>query len=611
VHYDWQNVARYPLDIMLLCRYTPAPLLRTGCGGDGMGKQQRIASTDDWQQLQLRVQFPEQRTYELIRPVVLFSHSPAERARQTGAPERTLYRQAARFEREGMASLFGPAKVEKHRTLPEKIRRHIVALKAEHPAFTPHEIARICQIRFDHRPSPHTIKRILAETQPVLRTTRRFLLYHEIADPADRRLAVIRLHSEGWAVKSIATYLETGRETVYRTLRRWVEEGVAGLDDKSHARTGVRKVDLKAIATVKELQENPRLGEFRVHAKLRQLGISLSPRTCGRILAHNRAVYGLTAPVSPPGAPIPFPFAAQHRHEYWTVDLRYIDNDHFGDKIYCISILENYSRAILASALSRRQDLSAYLIVFYAAVRQHGSPAVLVSDSGGIFASAKQAKTIYKALGIRKEEIARRQPWQSLIEANFGVQARMADWDFAKATTWEELLAVHDRWVADFNYQVHWAHRHREDGRHTPRDVLGWVSGREWSPAELHRVFYTTRFGRTLDKAGYVRFRHWRLYGEQGLPVKRVAVWLYREHLTVAFVDEPLAEYRVIYQPDRRRPKTVNEAQIFETPFRSPQLPLWEASGAEWLKVLRQPEYAPRRRRQVAIQPALFALEGG
>src|SRR5262245_57138246 len=44
---------------------------------------------------------PEQRTYELIRPVVLFAHSPAERARVTGMPRSTLYRQAAAFRKRG------------------------------------------------------------------------------------------------------------------------------------------------------------------------------------------------------------------------------------------------------------------------------------------------------------------------------------------------------------------------------------------------------------------------------------------------------------------------------------------------------------------------------
>src|SRR4051794_13550857 len=111
----------------------------------------------------------------------------------------------------------------------------------------------------------------------------------------------------------------------------------------------------------------------------------------------------------------------------------------------------------------------------------------------------------------------------------------MADWHFAQATTWPELLTLHDQWVADYNYQIHWAHREREDERHSPAEVLGWIHGRHYTPEELHRIFYATRFGRVLNRAGYVRFRHWRLYGERGLAGDAVAVWLYGEHLTIAF----------------------------------------------------------------------------
>src|SRR5215211_7179641 len=48
--------------------------------------------------------------------------------------------------------------------------------------------------------------------------------YHAIADPTQRRLAVVRLHVEGWNAKSIAAYLETSRQTVHTTLKRWAEE---------------------------------------------------------------------------------------------------------------------------------------------------------------------------------------------------------------------------------------------------------------------------------------------------------------------------------------------------------------------------------------------------
>lgn len=153
-----------------------------------MGTRQRIEATDDWQQLTLLVGSAEQRTYELIRPVVLFGHSPAERARLTGTPQRTLYRQAARFEREGMASLFGPPKVERHRTLPDEIQRAILVLKAEHPAFHDHEIATICGVRFGRRPSHNTVRRILAEDPLPILVGRRFPLYHQIADPSHRAM---------------------------------------------------------------------------------------------------------------------------------------------------------------------------------------------------------------------------------------------------------------------------------------------------------------------------------------------------------------------------------------------------------------------------------------
>jgi transposase len=168
-----------------------------------------------------------------------------------------------------MASLFGPPKVERHRTLPEDIQQAILILKAEHPAFHDHEIAKICSVQFGRRPSHNTVRRILAEDPLPILVGRRFSPYHEIADPATRRHAVLTLHGEGWSVTSIAAYLQVTRHTVHDTLKRWIAEGLAGMADKSHARTdGVRKVDLPAIAAIWRLQENPELGAFRMHAAL-------------------------------------------------------------------------------------------------------------------------------------------------------------------------------------------------------------------------------------------------------------------------------------------------------------------------------------------------------
>jgi hypothetical protein len=47
------------------------------------------------------------------------------------------------------------------------------------------------------------------------------------------------------------------------------------------------------MLAIRALQENPELGECHIHQALKQVGIDLSPRTCGRILALNRKLYGL------------------------------------------------------------------------------------------------------------------------------------------------------------------------------------------------------------------------------------------------------------------------------------------------------------------------------
>ena len=148
-------------------------------------------------------------------------------------------------------------------------------------------------------------------------------------------------------------------------------------------------MDMRAIAAVMKLQENPELGEFRVHAALAQIGIHLSPRTCGRILALNRALYGLEKPTGGAGPKRAMPFASGRRNEFWTADVRYlnaIDEHAFGGRAYVVSVPKNHSRAILASAVPPAQDLSAVLSVLYAAVvvcTQMAKTGVLAARIGG------------------------------------------------------------------------------------------------------------------------------------------------------------------------------------------------------------------------------------
>lgn len=95
-----------------------------------MSRRQRVEHTEEWTLIEPLLPWHEQREYELLRPIVVFGDTPAERARQTGAAARTLHEKAHRFDEEGVPSLFptrgGP-------TLRPEIRRLIVDLKVQHP----------------------------------------------------------------------------------------------------------------------------------------------------------------------------------------------------------------------------------------------------------------------------------------------------------------------------------------------------------------------------------------------------------------------------------------------------------------------------------------------
>src|SRR3989442_5696409 len=136
-------------------------------------KRVRTAPSEDWEALQLPLHWPEQLEYELIRPVVVFGLTPAERAEQTGAAARTITRRADVFDTAGFAGLLG-AEAPSQR-VPEGMRDALLLLKGEYPAFNHHELTSIAAVRFGRRLSYHTVKRLL-DTGPIpTAPPRRFL----------------------------------------------------------------------------------------------------------------------------------------------------------------------------------------------------------------------------------------------------------------------------------------------------------------------------------------------------------------------------------------------------------------------------------------------------
>lgn len=572
------------------------------------------AAAPAWQQLQMQITCPKQYLYELIRPIVLTEESVADRANETAVPDHIITYHLDHFRANGLPGLVAaPTPLQRAARFPEKLVAFVLALKAEHPPLNAHELATMCFIKHGRRPSIKTIRRVLAHHPLPQLTTRRFPPFHDNPDPVQRRRAILVLSADGWTTKSIAAYLQINRSTVYNTFARWHKEGFDGLQAKSRApRRRHPKVTIAIQQRVRRLQRNHLLGAWRMHAALRREGIRLSPRTCGRIMAVNRDLCPELPKRQRPRkhAPRAMPFAARYRHQYWTIDIRYLDMHRLGGgHIYCISIVENYSRAILSSAISRIQDTTAVLKVLYDAVAKYGCPDGIVSDSGSVFRSHR-LQEVCQHLRIQQCPIEKRQPWQSYIETTFGIQRRMADEaeeGFRAAQSWDALWQAHRTWLLHYNTEVHWAHRQRQDGRETPAQVLTWICGRPYPERLLQRIFAATRLKRRLDGVGFLRVRRWRIYSEIGLAKEAVEVWLEPQHVTITYADHHLRSYPATIDTDGWI-RTMEAGTRYKHPFGSRQLMLWDVIEDDWGKT-KYVGSTPRRKPTIPLAEQLrFAL---
>jgi hypothetical protein len=184
----------------------------------------------------------------------------------------------------------------------------------------------------------------------------------------------------------------------------------------------------------------------------------------------------------------------------------------------------------------------------------------------------------------------------SYAETLFSVQRRLGDHAFSNARTWAEMQQAHQTWWKNYNSEHHYAHRERQDGRHSPDAVLRGRLGHTIPEEVLSRALYATQFTRHLDKHGYVRFKHWKFFGENGLAGEEVSVWVYENTLKVEHQATTLSLYSVRLSPDQRQITEVKNAHRLETHFRSPQLDLWQLSDTEWLLALRRPEPDARKK---------------
>jgi len=563
-----------------------------------------VPESDDFYQLKLLFTDPIQHDYEVVRKVVLYAETLAQRAEETGLDRATMGEKARRFVEEGMLGLVdrrAGAAGRKPHPFPERVASYLLYAKQLCPAVHDRELVRIARRKFGYQTNHHTVRAFLERHPIPVQLPLPITRFHQFEDAYRARWAVVRMHYEGWQQRSIAAVLGLSRQHIRAIVAAFQRDGFAGLEDQrtrpaTHPATQLTLPFLKDVLDVQ--REYPRAGRFRVRGLVAKRTGREPPseRTIGRAMAINRHSHG--APPAwvtdrppagePDGLIKEMLYEPTHRHRYWFLDYRYLvrvgDDDHW---VYSLCVIEGYSRKILAGMATEDQDTIAVLQLLYAALSEYGCPEGIVSDNGSVFISAAY-EGLLQEVGVAVCHIEKGKPWQDLIEAQFKVERRLGDALFERAGTFEEIQERHADFVETFNTTPHWAHRARGDGLRTPADVLNWVRGGEIDAGVLQRALRHVQVERVVNQRGYVSVQRFYIYAERGLSRLRVSIWLYDGRLHVAHGDTLLARYAYRYDRKAHRLRAVEAPQVYRTAYAT-QLELWELDDAQWRKIMPRP----------------------
>jgi transposase InsO family protein len=568
-----------------------------------------VSAAEEFEQMRMSFIDPLQHAYEVVRPLVLFGETAAERSRQTGIDRTVVGDKARRFVTDGMLGL---ADGRTHPTTgagpvyPEAIAGYILYLKQLYPPIHLREIERILRRKFGYKTNHHTLQRFLEPYETPIQLALDLTTFASFADAYAARWTVVRMAAEGWNKKSIADCLQLSRSHVYTLLEAFARDGFEGLEDH-RTRPPEHPDNQRSLPLFKEIldlqQAYPRAGRLRIHGLLGQQREAPPPSeaTVGRAMALNRQFPGAPGPWTSAREDQPphvsyrhLPYRPEYPHHMWFTDIRYLVQLD-GSWVYSLWVLEGYSRKMLAGMVSPHQDLTAVLQLLFAALSEYGCPQAIVSDNGSVF-TAGDYLAILRALEIEPLHIEKGKPWQNLMEAQCTVQLRLADLQFEQAQTLAAVQQAHAACIEAFNTTRHWAHRKRTDGHRTPIDVLGWRRGRRVEAPRLRQLFGRAAFLRTVNRYGFVSVQRFYIYAESGLSRQRVLIWIYEGALSIEYKKIIVARYRCDYDLKQGQRQGMSHPTLYTTDFTPPQLELIELDDEQWVKFQQRPSRTYRKR---------------
>jgi putative transposase len=214
--------------------------------------------------------------------------------------------------------------------------------------------------------------------------------WREIRVMDERARFVVTLEAGEEPVAAVCRRFGISRDKDYKWLRRWQEEGAAGLADRSRAPRrhpqAVAEELLEACLALR--RQHPTWGPEKVKAALERRSPDRpwpAASTIGALFDRE----GLTVRRklrrrTPPGGPL---FAAEAANDVWSMDFKGWFRTGDGIRVDPLTLSDACSRYLLRCQLVGRPDTTHVWPILDAAFREYGLPLRLRSDNGSPFAT--------------------------------------------------------------------------------------------------------------------------------------------------------------------------------------------------------------------------------
>lgn len=371
----------------------------------------------------------------------------------------------------------------------------------------------------------------------------------------DARMQLIKEYcQESWTVDELARRHGISHKTVYKWLARFVEEGAAGLVDRSRARHGQEfqtPADVER-QIVRTKQRYPCWGPRKILALLQRRSPEIAwpaRSTIGDIFQR----HGLVTPRRRRRERVPSRHArlapASEPNDLWCTDFKGHRLSGIGERLEPFTLGDAYSRYSLACRLVDAPSTEQVWPIFVRAFREYGLPRRVRSDNGSPFASVGLGSLSTLSvrliqLGIRPERITPGKPQENGMLERFHLTLELETLS-PPALTSRRQQAVLDRFRRRFNH----VRPHEALDDRTPADV--YVSSERRYPRRLPEFEYPSHVPvRTVRSDGCMKWSGQHVFLSEALSGQRVGLhqssetgWSVRlGPVEVALFDEELGE---------------------------------------------------------------------